>query len=101
MGEMGFGARWITWMQGCVSSSTLAVLVNGSPTEFFEIEKGLRQGDSLTPLLFNIVANVFSCMLNMLLAGQSPCGFRIGEMIINHLQFADDTLIFCEDSESQ
>lgn len=65
--EMGFGNRWVNWMQGCVSSATLAVLVNGSPTEFFEIEKGLRQGDPLSPLLFNIVANGFSCMLNLLL----------------------------------
>lgn len=43
--DMGFGGRWIKWMEECVSTTSLAVLVNGSPTDFFKIEKGLRLGD--------------------------------------------------------
>lgn len=35
-------------------------------------------------------------MLNQLLDGYNPCGFRVGgELLINHLQLAYDTLIFC------
>ncbi|XP_057443942.1 secreted RxLR effector protein 78-like [Lotus japonicus] len=100
--EMGFGQRWIKWIQGCVSTATLAVLVNGSPTDFFAIEKGLRQGDPLSPLLFNLCVNALSCMLNLLLAEENPCGFSIvNGLAINHLQFANDTLVFCEDDASQ
>lgn len=47
--EMGFGIRWVQWMEGCVSTTSLAVLVNGSPTDFFKIEKGLCHGDPLSP----------------------------------------------------
>ncbi|XP_057444195.1 uncharacterized protein LOC130736373 [Lotus japonicus] len=57
--------------------ASLAVLVNGSPSKFFSIEEGLRQGDPLSPLLFNIVANGMSCMLNQLLAQDIPCGVEV------------------------
>lgn len=84
------------WIEKCVPKGSLAVLVNGSPTEFFGIKKGMRQGDPLSPLLFNICVNRLSCMLNQLLASKSPCGFRLRKGFwVNHLQFADDTLICC------
>lgn len=102
MSEMGFGQRWITWIHGCISTGSLAFLVNGSPTNFFAIEKGLRQGDPLSPLLFNICANVLSCMLQLLLSEEVCCGYKLRERIVlNHLQFADDTLIFCEPDPGQ
>lgn len=99
---MKFGEKWILWMKTCISTASLAVLVNGSPTEFFNIEKGLRQGDPLSPFLFNICANGLSCMLNQLLDDALFCGVKIGgDLHINHLQFADDTLLFCESELSQ
>lgn len=73
-------------MHECISTGSLAVLVNGSPTDFSAIEKGLRQGDPLSSLLFNICANVLSCMFHLLLLEDPCCGFKLGERIIlNHL----------------
>jgi retron-type reverse transcriptase len=37
--------------------------VNNMEREFFQTGKGLRQGDSLSPLLFNIVVDVLTKML--------------------------------------
>lgn len=36
----------------CVSSSSLAILVNGNSTNIFEPSRGFRQGDSMPPYLF-------------------------------------------------
>lgn len=100
--EMQFGLKWITWMKNCISTASLAVLVNGSPTDFFAIEKGLRQGDPLSPLLFNLYANELSCLLNQFLNGENFSGIRISQnFALNHLQFADDTILFCENNEQQ
>lgn len=82
--------------------SQLLLWVNGSPTNFFTIEKGLIQWDPLSLLLFNLCVNGLSCLLNQLLLGDNPSGFRIGDrVLLNHLQFAEDTLIFCEKSCEQ
>lgn len=92
----------IGWMRNCISTTSLAILVNGSPTDFFNIEKGLRQGDPLSSFLFNICANGLSCMLNQLLEDTSFSGVKLGaDLRLNNLQFADETLLFCENDEEQ
>ena len=47
--RMGFHSKWIKWVQGCLESATVSVLINGSPTKEFKPSRGLRQGDPLAP----------------------------------------------------
>lgn len=87
LADMNFGQRWITWIKTCISTASIAVLVNGLPSDFFAIEWGLRQGDPLSPLLFNICVSGFSCMLNQLLGEKLFSGVKWGDGVsLNHLQ---------------
>ncbi|KAL4308214.1 hypothetical protein GQ457_01G004750 [Hibiscus cannabinus] len=105
MEEMGFGVRWRRWIHQCVSTASISVLVNGAPTERFSISKGIRQGCPLSPLLFNLVGEALSLMLNKAMAVGLFSGIQIGNnsnsVIISHLQFADDLMVFCEASGLQ
>lgn len=52
LGELGFPLKFIDWIMACVQSVTYSILVNGKPTPPFNVKKGFRQGDLLSPFLF-------------------------------------------------
>ncbi|GJW71697.1 RNA-directed DNA polymerase, eukaryota [Tanacetum coccineum] len=53
--RFGFGDTWRVQIKGCLLSSSASILVNGSPTQEFYFEQGLRHGDPLSPILFLLV----------------------------------------------
>ena len=42
MGILGFNERWIKWIRACLTSVTVSILVNASPTDEFKPKRGLR-----------------------------------------------------------
>lgn len=93
MSQMGFSEIWRKWTKECLSSPTMSVLVNGSLTEEFKVGRGIRQGDPLSPFLFLIVAEGLNILWKKIVDGGYLSGYKVGELEISHLQFADDTLI--------
>ena len=92
--RMGFDRKWIQWIRACVSSTSLSVLVNGSPTEDFLVQRGLRQGDPLSPFLFLIVAEGLAGLVHKAADVSVFEGYVINDSISYSLvQFADDTVL--------
>jgi hypothetical protein len=60
----GFGEKWRAWIAQCISTVRFFILVNGVPFGLFASSRGLRQGDSLVPLLFVVVMEVQSKMIS-------------------------------------
>lgn len=77
-----------------------SALVNGSPTREFSFHKGLRQGDPLSLLLFNLVGEVFHTLMKRAKLVGLVEGISINEHFLNfsYLQFADGTIIFLKPS---
>ena len=62
-------------------------MVNGSSIAEFKIEKGLRQGDSLSPLLFKIVVEGLGVLFNRAKEGGPIKSVKIGQngLCLTHL----------------
>ncbi|PHT80461.1 hypothetical protein T459_18513 [Capsicum annuum] len=104
--QMGFGERWIGWINFCMSTVKFFVLINGSPGGFFNAHRGIRQGDPLFPFLFIIAMEGLNNMLNIAKEAGRIQGFEVSKVAgnsveITHLQYVDDTLIFCGVEEEQ
>ena len=100
MGRLGFFSKWIGWVKTYMESPTLLVLVNGSPTKEFQPKIGFRQGDPISPFLFLIVAEGLARMVSQAIQKNLYKGVKVGSkgIMINLLQFIDDTLFLCEPS---
>ena len=64
--------------------------------DWFQIEKGVRQGCILSPCLFNLYAEYI--MRNTGL-DEAQAGIKIVERNINNLRYADDTTLMAESEE--
>ncbi|KAF5477145.1 hypothetical protein F2P56_003817 [Juglans regia] len=97
MMKMGFNPRWISLIMNCITSVSYSILINGAPQASFVPSRGIRQGDPLSPYLFILVSEVLSSLLNHAENVKDIHGFPIckGNLSINHLFFADDSLLFC------
>ncbi|GJT43272.1 reverse transcriptase domain, reverse transcriptase zinc-binding domain protein [Tanacetum coccineum] len=95
---MGFGEKWCKWVDTCLRYTSMSILVNGAPTEEFGIERGVRQGDPLSPFLFIVAAEGLNAIVKEAVGKGIFRGVKVGSnrMDVSHLQYADDTIFFGE-----
>src|SRR3954469_9649368 len=80
-------------MEALIFSSKMSVLVNGSPTKEFVVEKSLRKEDPLSPFLFVIAMKGLKGMVSKAVVVGDYVGFNIRwSCSIDIFQFSDDTL---------
>ncbi|CAN1315043.1 Transposon TX1 uncharacterized 149 kDa protein [Linum perenne] len=93
---LGFDPAWISLVHECLVSTTMKVILNGTPHGFFAPTRGLRQGDPLSPLLFAICTEGLSHLLLLSAQRNALHGIKLNAHcpMITHLMFADDTMLF-------
>ena len=86
---------FIGWLRRCFTTPRFSISLNGGLVGYFKGERGVRQGDPLSPYLFVIAMDVLSKLLDAAAVhgvfDYHPKCKRIG---LTHLCFADDLMIF-------
>ncbi|XP_062193487.1 uncharacterized protein LOC133896859 [Phragmites australis] len=94
----GFSPVWCSWIEQFVTGGSVAVKVNNDIGRYFQTKKGLRQGDPISPILFNIVVDMLAVLI-----GRAKDAGQIRGVVphliddgLSILQYADDTVLFME-----
>ena len=74
-----------------------ATVRTGHGTDWFQIGKGVRQGCTLSPCLFNLCAEYIVRNAGL---DEAQAGIKIARRNINNLRCADDTTLMAESERS-
>lgn len=76
---------------------------NGSKNDFFQPQRGIRQGHPISPYLFVLCMDKLTHLIEHVITKKQWKSFQVGrnDTYISHLMFADDLLIFGEANEAQ
>lgn len=87
-------------MKECVTTASANVLVNGSPSGELQLERGIRQGDPLSPFLFLVAAEGMNLLVKNAINEGLIKAATVGrnKVKVSHLQYADDTIFTIEGS---
>ncbi|XP_073358207.1 uncharacterized protein [Aegilops tauschii subsp. strangulata] len=94
----GFDEAWRRQVESFTQKGSVGIKVNEDIGHYFQTHKGLRQGDPMSPILFNIVVDMLAILI-----GRAKDAGQVGGLVpnlvdggVSILQYADDTIIFME-----
>lgn len=98
--------RWIKWINFCIKTTRFSILVNGKPVGFFPAERGLMQGDPLSPFLSTLAMEGQDMLRRVSAQNNWIKGFSLMKrandiMEQTHILYADDTMVICEAKQEQ
>lgn len=95
--QLGLGPFFQKWISTLYSDASMKIIVNGYLTDRISLERGVRQGDPMSPLLYILCAEVLACNIR---ADTSIKGFLIPGskgQLFKIRQYADDSSGFVKD----
>ena len=98
-----FSQKWIEWIKSFISGGSVAINVNDEVGPYFQTKKRLRQGDPLSPILFNLVADMLTLFITRAKAAGQVSGVvpHLVDDGLSILQYADNTILFMEHNLEQ
>ena len=93
----GFGENLCSWIKTLYRNVSSCVLNGGHSTGYFEVTRGVRQGDPLSPYLFVIAIELLAHYIRI---DENIKGIGFGKREIKQVLYADDITLFLKDMDS-
>ena len=92
--SLGIDGPFLETLKSMYSDDSVRCTVNGATTRSVFLKRGLRQGCSLSPMLFALY--VIGIGEDLTMSGE---GFPVGDVIVSGLLFADDIVLISRTAE--
>jgi hypothetical protein len=98
-----FSPTWCKWVASFMEGGHVGIKVNDIIGQNFQTRKEIRQGDLLSPILFNIVVDMLAVLINRAKSEGQTKGLipDLTDDGLSILQYADDTILFMEHNIDQ
>ena len=94
--HFGFGPSLLHWLKVFYCNNESCILNNGWASNFFGLNRGVRQGCPLSPYLFILSVEV---LVNAICQKKEICGITVKDKEIKLSEYADDTTLILDGSE--
>ena len=95
--KFNFGPSLIQWIRTFYCNPVSCIMNKGFTSNYFQIKRGVRQGDPLSPYLFILVAEILASLIRQ---NKNIKGINLGGKHIKVQQYADDTNALLKDVAS-
>lgn len=94
--RFGLGPKYLNWVRVLYSAPRARIRVNNDLSPSFQLHRGTRQGCPLSPPLLALPIEPLAILIHN---STSIVGFHRAEMEEKVCLYADDTLLYLEDTE--
>ena len=94
--KYNFGENFINWFKTLYYGAFSCVINNGMFLDFFELERGCRQGDPLSPYIFILAIEPLA---RAIIKENHITGVLLWDKMFKKGQYADDTFLLLDGSE--
>ena len=95
--KLNFGTYFLQWITTFYTNISSCVLNNGFTTDLFQVRRGVRQGDPLSPLLFILAIEILATQIRQ---DDNIQGMMVKNEEFKLTLFADDMTCFLKDMNS-
>ncbi|XP_074292582.1 uncharacterized protein LOC141619463 [Silene latifolia] len=94
---LNFPTHFTQLVMVCVKATAFTLSLNGSNFGYFKGQRGLRQGDPISPLIFTMCMEYLTRLIKFA-TEKWPFQYHLlcKSLKLTHLMFADDLLLFCK-----
>jgi len=95
--KFNFGESFIRWIKILYNRPESCIMNNGNAGRYFEMKRGLRQGDPLSPYIFILAIELLAQKIR---DDKNISGIKVQDTDIKLALYADDITVVIKDKES-